>query len=491
LPRNSGQILHSPAQSSAGTIQHKEPPITVRRRLTLSLSTLIACCALLGASALVGLWLGSRHFATADDQYRQLRSLYEIGFRCASARSALNAPAPDIDAIRRNLIAASQEADNLASRPDASDSLRTVRASIQSRLRDIAEPSALVASLSAATQAQIIDNRTRASDDYRVVLRVILVVFCATLLLAVAVGLLQLRSIAKPLRALDAATGHLTQSRLDHRIDETGDREFRRLIRHFNRMSTAIQQLHDSMRRQVDMKSRQLLRSEQLAAVGTLAAGLAHAQTPADLAAASAKARDTLRIVCEEAFRCRDIAAQLLNLARPSDEHPEPVSLESLTRRAIDLIRRLPVARAREIVFRCNGRGDDSLCLGHPAQLLQVLLNLLTNALEACEPGAGRIVLTLDRRADTVMLSVTDNGCGMSPDALTLAFDPFFTDKPRRGLSGAGLGLSVSHAIVERHRGRLYAHSDGPGRGSVFILELIAAPVRSNDPLATEPADAH
>ncbi len=302
---------------------------------------------------------------------------------------------------------------------------------------------------------------------------------------------------------MDAAISLLSQTRLDHRIDERGDREFRRLIRHFNRMSHALESMHSSMRSQVEMKSRQLLRSEQLAAVGTLAAGLAHeinnplaiiaghsqttlrrldrASSPADHAAALAKARDTLQIVCQEAFRCRDIASQLLHLAQPIDRDPEPIALDALAGRAIDLIHRLPASSGHELIYRCDGPADDLTTQGHPAQLLQVLLNLLTNSLEACEPNRGRILLSLERRAATLSLSISDNGRGMTPDTLAHAFEPFFTDKPRRGLEGCGLGLSISHAIVERHQGRLYATSEGPHQGTTFTLEL---PATSGSPIS-------
>jgi two-component system, NtrC family, sensor kinase len=334
-------------------------------------------------------------------------------------------------------------------------------------------------------------------------------VLSATILVAGVVGVRQYRSIMGPVRALDRAVTRIAGIELDHRVPEQGDREFRRLIGEFNRMSATIQRLHESMSRQVEIKSRQLVRSERLASVGTLAAGLAHeinnplgiiagyAQTTLrrlDRAAddesrreALARAGQTLRVICEEAFRCRDIAGRLLEMARPGEEEPKPVVLAAVAREAIELVQHLPVASGRGLECRIEERDARVACLGQSAELLQVLINLLTNALEATEPGSGRVVISMADAEDRAIVEVLDNGCGMDEETVARAFDPFFTDKPRRGLSGvggtaggggSGLGLSISHAIVERHGGRLFAQSDGPGRGSTFTVELPAMGAR-------------
>ena len=78
----------------------------------------------------------------------------------------------------------------------------------------------------------------------------------------------------------------------------------------------------------------------------------------------------------------------------------------------------------------------------------------------------------VDQPGETVRVRVVDDGCGMAPETMRRAFDPFFTRKPAGGPPGRGLGLSVSHSIVESAGGRLLASSDGEGRGSVFTLEL-------------------
>ncbi|MCA9297317.1 MAG: HAMP domain-containing histidine kinase, partial [Phycisphaerales bacterium] len=161
-----------------------------------------------------------------------------------------------------------------------------------------------------------------------------------------------------------------------------------------------------------------------------------------------------------------------LGMARPRGQDDAVVDIVATVERAATLVRALPVARNREIRVRCHGISDETEVRGDPAQILQVLINLIANGLEACPPDAGCVELTVDHHADAVVIAVTDNGIGMNEETLRHAFDPFFSDKAQRGLVGTGLGLAVSHAIAERHGGQLLAHSDGADCGSTFTLEL-------------------
>jgi signal transduction histidine kinase len=101
----------------------------------------------------------------------------------------------------------------------------------------------------------------------------------------------------------------------------------------------------------------------------------------------------------------------------------------------------------------------------------QVMLNLMTNGLESLDPG-GRVVVTVDRQGDAVRLTVEDNGCGMTDEVRKHLFEPFYTS--RRTGQGIGLGLSITHRIVEEHRGHIDATSRGPGHGSRFVVTLPA-----------------
>jgi signal transduction histidine kinase len=119
--------------------------------------------------------------------------------------------------------------------------------------------------------------------------------------------------------------------------------------------------------------------------------------------------------------------------------------------------------------------GDLPLVAGSPAQLNQVFLNLLVNALQAIEAtrrGDGRIAITTATTDGEVVVEVIDNGCGIAEDLLPQIFDPFFTTK---GVGdGTGLGLSITHGMVQDHGGRLEVESV-PGQGSRFRVILPVA----------------
>jgi two-component system NtrC family sensor kinase len=105
-----------------------------------------------------------------------------------------------------------------------------------------------------------------------------------------------------------------------------------------------------------------------------------------------------------------------------------------------------------------------------PDQIKQVVLNLLNNAADAY-PNGGTIHLELKTREDKVILLITDNGTGIEPENLGKIFEPFFSTKST--VNGTGLGLPVSHGIIEKHHGRLEVESE-PGRGTICTITLPA-----------------
>jgi two-component system NtrC family sensor kinase len=107
----------------------------------------------------------------------------------------------------------------------------------------------------------------------------------------------------------------------------------------------------------------------------------------------------------------------------------------------------------------------------NPQEMKQVVLNLVTNGLESLDAG-GRVTVTIDRQGDHARITIEDNGCGMTDEVRKHLFEPFFTR--RRSGQGTGLGLSITHRIVAEHRGQIDATSDGPQRGSRFVVSLPA-----------------
>jgi signal transduction histidine kinase len=109
------------------------------------------------------------------------------------------------------------------------------------------------------------------------------------------------------------------------------------------------------------------------------------------------------------------------------------------------------------------------------AEIKQVMLNLLMNGMEAVNAREGKVTVEGRRDRDWVELSIRDNGRGMEPATLERVFEPFFTEKRGSVEPGTGLGLCISHAIIESHGGKIVACSDGLNRGSVFTIRLPAA----------------
>ncbi len=508
---------------------------TIRQAMGLAL--LVACTAVTGLAAVVAVNQQHARLKTTDERYEELQGLHEIMSRTHAAQLLLTGDGEPA-VVRRQLLEAVQAADRLINRLDATPpqsrshfraTLENIRSSLESSLvadddRSAADPvqqesPASIATLKAclAQIASLTDDATAAIAQDRVetiahvqgARRMIAVLAAGTLLLALGLGWVQHRAVVPPLRMLRRGVEQMASGRRDAPIPEVGPREFRSLIAQFNHMSAQIHALEDSLNGQVEARNRQLIRSERLAGLGYLAAGLAHeinnplgviggyaetmlrrledvksdqadgqddgSRSPMAATTMASELSDALRTITDEVFRCRDITTALLQMSRAgtSEEQHEPIDLHALVERVADMSRRLPAASQRNIIID-HAHAGPLITRGHRAQLTQVLVNLITNAFESVEPATGEVRITVASQSGSALIRIEDNGCGMNDDTLEHVFDPLFTDKPRRGLTGFGLGLSVSHGIIERHGGRIDAASEGPGRGSVFTIELPA-----------------
>jgi nitrogen-specific signal transduction histidine kinase/CheY-like chemotaxis protein len=228
----------------------------------------------------------------------------------------------------------------------------------------------------------------------------------------------------------------------------------------------------------------QLQRADRLAAVGEMAAGIAHETNNALTAIFGqmenidqldeAGLRRALSRVEQQARRIAAIVQGVLGFARPHPLHTEPVDLVAITQETVDLIRH----DVQQVVLET--RYDPYLppALADRQQVQQVLLNLLTNALQAMGGQASmRLTVSVTGIDDRLAVRVADSGPGIPPDVLPRIFDPFFSTKA----SGTGLGLSVSYAIARAHGGELTATSE-QGRGAVFTLVLPTAQLQTQAP---------
>jgi signal transduction histidine kinase len=217
-------------------------------------------------------------------------------------------------------------------------------------------------------------------------------------------------------------------------------------------------------------------RSERLAALGQLSAGLAHElRNPLGTMRASAEmlltnlpaenevAAELAGFISSEVDRINSLVTRFLDFARPLEVRLEPAELSEVIDRAIAQLER---DSPRQVTVYKN-YSPDVPPFPFDAELIErVVYNLLLNAAQATQPGGAVTVKT--RPVDgEVEVSVIDRGAGIHPDQLENIFNPFFTTKKE----GAGLGLSVVSKIVDLHGGRITVESE-PGKGSVFRLFL-------------------
>ncbi|HYD47698.1 MAG TPA: ATP-binding protein [Terriglobales bacterium] len=223
----------------------------------------------------------------------------------------------------------------------------------------------------------------------------------------------------------------------------------------------------------------QLIQSEKMAAVGQLAAGIAHEiRNPLGIITNALydlgeivqsddpDVGEDLRIAKEEMRRVQDIINNLLEFSRESKAEVEPVDINELLRRTLQLLTK---GLQKSGVHVVTDFGPLGICRANQNGLRQVVLNLITNAVQAM-PSGGTLTLRTRLRIDgRVQLDVSDTGVGIPPEHLTDIFNPFFTTKDPG--QGTGLGLSVVHSVVHRYGGEIRVESQ-LGRGTSFTIEL-------------------
>jgi two-component system, NtrC family, sensor kinase len=310
------------------------------------------------------------------------------------------------------------------------------------------------------------------------------------------------RGIFRPLRSLIQGSRRVAVERdFNHRIRLDTQDEVAELAEAMNAMTDQFQRVRDDLAQQirqrdeqVRQRTKEVVRSEKMASLGLLAAGVAHEiNNPLTSVAGCAEAlesrlhdiiqdddslpddqhnpeidvlRKYLRRIQDEAFRCKEITDRLLDFSRLGDCQRQEIDLCELVEGVIAMVGHLGRYRHKQIQFQCH---QAVVAKVNPQEMKQVVLNLITNALDSLDSG-GTVYVDLRQSAKTVELEVTDDGCGMTDEVIQHLFEPFFTR--RRDGQGTGLGLSITYGIIRDHGGEILPSSDGPGRGSRFLVIL-------------------
>jgi|Deesub1362A_J573_1020465.scaffolds.fasta_scaffold00570_11 signal transduction histidine kinase/HAMP domain-containing protein len=229
------------------------------------------------------------------------------------------------------------------------------------------------------------------------------------------------------------------------------------------------------LERKVEERTRQLLHAERLATIGTLASGVAHeinnpatsilldAERILEENLSNGEVREIAEGIVKQVERIQRITRSLLLFSRQSEFEPREVDLNDIIEESLEVLRpKLKKVKVEKRLKRLP------LIVGDPAQLQQVFVNLMLNAVQAM-PSGGTLTIETEAREREVIARVNDTGVGIPDEHLDKIFNPFFTTK--RPSEGTGLGLSICLGIVERHNGKIEVRSK-VGKGTTFTVRL-------------------
>jgi two-component system NtrC family sensor kinase len=285
--------------------------------------------------------------------------------------------------------------------------------------------------------------------------------------------------ITHPLEEMARASRQVAQGNTKVRIPNRGVGEVAVLGQAFN---TMIAELEETQA--------QLIRKEKLASMGQLAAGVAHQlNNPLgtillfsdivlqDLPEGT-QGHEDVQMIAQEAHRAKEIVTALLNFARQQKVWAQPTALDAVLHELIERARQQPAYEHVQIVEQIAP--DLPQIEADPAQLPNVFVNLMDNAVDAMSEG-GTLTIQADPSPDrqSVIVQITDTGVGIPPENIKEVFSPFFTTKPLG--KGTGLGLSIAYGIVKVHHGAIQVKSQ-VGKGTTFTITLPVHPPRRSTP---------
>ena len=290
----------------------------------------------------------------------------------------------------------------------------------------------------------------------------------AAALAAAGVGWLVSTRIARPVRALAGAARRVSRGDYNARVPLSGEDELTVLARAFNDMAGALDSAEERRRRLLSDVAHEL--RTPLATIDAHLEGLADGVLEPD--------PETWRVLQAETARMRRLAEDIGRVSSAEEHqlhlHVERIAIPALLESVARAHR--PGFSARGIELAVDSHADVPAVELDPERARELLAILLDNALRHT-PSQGRVVISARPSRDGAVVAVEDTGEGIAPDDLERIFERFYRADPSRSRThgGSGIGLTIARAIAEAHRGRLWAESAGPGRGSRFVLGLPAA----------------
>ncbi len=299
------------------------------------------------------------------------------------------------------------------------------------------------------------------------------------------------REIWKPLEELRRMVGEIRAGNLNVSSKVPDSIEFGKLLQGFLAMAEELRAMRNSLEEKVRERTAkleatqgELIQAAKLSSLGQLVAGVAHEiNNPltsilgfSELALARADldpgVRRQMQTIREESLRLKHLVASLGSFARRAPQHIARVDLREVLGRVADL-RRYQLS-ANNIALHCELPAEPVWIQADREQLFQVFLHLVLNSEQAilARPHPGDIWFACGLEGEQAWATVRDNGVGIPPEIQAHVFDPFFTTKPTG--KGSGLGLSVSHGIIEQHHGSISVESIA-GRGTTLRVLLPAA----------------
>jgi two-component system NtrC family sensor kinase len=339
------------------------------------------------------------------------------------------------------------------------------------------------------------------ADVKQGVWQMLLYTFLALVGVSLLIWVFVMRVVGRPIRTLRAATDMLKAGDLGFQIAPASQDEIGELAGSFNQMSLQLRQANEeitawarTLEERVDQKSAelkkahdQILHVEKMATIGKMAAVVAHEVnnplagilTYSKLMRKWVDRRDfseeklkeyeqALDLIAAESRRCGDLVKNLLTFSRTSPMNLVWADLNQVVSRCTMLIQHQLEHSGVQLQKELAANMPPVHC--DPAQVEQVLLALVMNAIDAMPRGGNLWLRTRSLpQSSQVELQVRDDGCGMTPEVRTKLFEPFVTTKPEG--KGVGLGLAISRSIIERHHGSIEVESE-VGRGTTFYIFL-------------------